>query len=105
LVAAEEKMERRYQLKEEGVDFQRIVRKIADLTEVEAEIFLSRDRQRKTVQARSLLCYWVAEELGMTQPEIGLILKITQPAVSLAIKRGKKFTSENKINFNEVIKL
>ncbi len=105
LVAAEEKMERRYQLKAEGIDFQILSKKVAALTGVEAETILSRGRQRKTVQARSLLCYWATEELGKTQSEIGLTFKMTQAAVSLAIKRGKKFVLENKIDFNEVIRL
>lgn len=94
---ANEKMERGYRLQAQGVDFQVVVRRAGELTGIDPEAILSRDRGRRTVQARSLAIYWAAEELGLKQPEIGFKLGMTQAAVSMAIKRGKLFAVENEL--------
>jgi len=90
-------MERGYRLQAQGVDFQVVVRRAGELTGIDPEAILSRDRGRRTVQARSLAIYWAAEELGLKQPEIGFKLGMTQAAVSMAIKRGKLFAVENEL--------
>lgn len=98
LSLANEKMERCYRLQAQGVDFQAVIRRAGELTGVDPDAILSRDRGRRTLQARSLACYWAAEELGLKQPEIGLKLGMTQAAVSMAIKRGKLFADKNNIS-------
>ncbi|MBI5591986.1 MAG: transposase [Deltaproteobacteria bacterium] len=95
---ANEKMERSYRLQVQGVDFQVAIRRAGELTGIDPDAILSRDRGRRTVQARSLACYWAAEDLGLKQPEIGLKLGMTQAAVSLAIKRGKLLAAENNMS-------
>ena len=95
---ANEKMERCYRLQVEGVDFQVVIRRAGEQTGVDPNAILSRERGRRTVQARGLACYWAAEELGLKQPEIGLKLGMTQAAVSMAIKRGKLFAAENNMS-------
>ena len=77
LAMANEKMERRWWLKAAGVDFASILRKVSTLTGVSSEVILSGDRGRRTSEARSLLCYWATEELGLKQPEIAKNLKVT----------------------------
>ncbi len=95
---ANEKLDHRYRLQAQGVDFLTVIRRAGGLTGVDPETILSRDRGRQTVQARSLACYWAFEELGLKQPEIGFRLGMTQAAVSLAIKRGKLFATENNLS-------
>jgi len=95
---ANEKLERNYRLRAQGMDFQTAIRRAGEVTGVEPEAILSRDRVRRTVQARSLACYWASKELGLKQPEIGLKLGMTQAAVSMAIVRGKTFAAENNVS-------
>ena len=99
LAMANEKMERRWRLKVEGVDFESILKKVSALTGVSSEVILTGDRGKSTVKARSLLCYWATEELGLKQTEIAKKLRVTQAAVSIAAKRGRAIATENKITF------
>ena len=49
----------------------------------------------ETVRARSLLCFWAVRELGITMTELAVRLGLTQPAVSISVKRGEKLVKEN----------
>lgn len=99
LSQASEEMDRRYRLKAAGVDFNSLLQRVSEMINVSPGLILSSDRGRETVKARSLLCYWAAEELGIKQPEIANKLKVSQAAVSFAIKRGRAFADQNKIKF------
>ncbi|MGA6924115.1 MAG: transposase, partial [Desulfosarcina sp.] len=72
---------------------------VSALTGVSPEMMLTGDRHRRSVNARSLLCYWATEELGLKQPEIAEKLRVTQAAVSIAVKRGRAIAIEKKIKF------
>ena len=48
-----------------------------------------------TVKARSLLCYWAVSKLGFSTTELSKELGISQPAVSISVKRGKKLPRPN----------
>jgi hypothetical protein len=102
LSLANEKMARRWRLKAEGVDFEAILKRVSVLSGVSPEVILSGDRRRKTVRARSLLCYWANQALGLSQAEIAEKLRVTQAAVSIAAKRGRAIAIE-KNNLNEFI--
>jgi putative transposase len=43
-----------------------------------------------TVKARSLMCYWAVRKLGFSAPEISKKLGVSQPSVSISVKRGEK---------------
>jgi len=53
----------------------------------------------KSVQARSVFCCWAVRELGETATAVAQKLGITQPAVSIAVRRGEKIVREHKLNF------
>jgi hypothetical protein len=55
------------------------------LLDLKPEQVLAVGKYKKTVAARSLLCFWATSELGISQSELGQKLKISQPAVSLVI--------------------
>jgi DNA-binding MarR family transcriptional regulator len=46
------------------------------------------------VRARSLFCLWAVAELGMTATSLAKELRISQPAVSISVKRGAKIASD-----------
>jgi putative transposase len=45
---------------------------------------------RLTVKARSLMCYWAVRKLEFSATELSKKLCVSQPAVSIAVKRGEK---------------
>jgi predicted transcriptional regulator len=45
--------------------------------------------ERRKGEARSMLCYWATDRVGISQREVEKRLKLTQPAVSQAVRRGK----------------
>jgi putative transposase len=61
--------------------------RVAELLDLKPEQVLAVGKYKKMVAARSLFCFWATSELGISQSELGKKLKISQPAVSLAVKR------------------
>ena len=43
-----------------------------------------------TVKARSLMCYWAVKKLGFSATELSQKLGVSQPLVSISVKRGEK---------------
>jgi len=48
----------------------------------------------ETVEARSVLCYWAARELGISALAPSKRLGISQPTASQSVKRGEKIVKE-----------
>ena len=91
---ADEHMENRYRLKSEGVEFDDIAERVAQVMDLPLEIVWEKSRRPQVVQARSLLCYWASNELGMRMTEIAIRLGLSQPAVSIAARRGKEIARQ-----------
>jgi putative transposase len=98
LAQAEENLERKYRLEAEGYDFNMVVDRVAHLMRLKREEVLSPGKYKKVVEARSVICYWAVRELGISQGVLAQKFGITQPAISMAVKRGKQVV--NKHNFS-----
>ena len=94
LAAHKEQFERRYWLKAQGYDIDRVVEKVAEVFEIELEEIWKPGNQPLRVKARSLVCYWAVRELGMSGTSVGKLLGLGQPAVSRAVARGEKLTQD-----------
>ncbi len=68
----------------------KVLGRVAELLDLKSEQVLAVGKYKKTLAARSWLCFWATSELGMSQSELGQKLKISQPAVSLSVKRGEQ---------------
>jgi hypothetical protein len=86
---AEEELERRYHLKASGLDFEVIVDRVAHLMGMKRDEVLASGKYKKAVEARSIVCFWAARQLGMSQSDLAERFGISQPAVSMAIGRGE----------------
>jgi hypothetical protein len=88
LATAEEDLKRSEQLRRQGIDLVRVARQAADAFAVEPERILRRGQSPSVVAARSVFCYWAVRELGRTTTALARELALTQPAVSIAVRRG-----------------
>ena len=95
LAEANEKYERRYRLKAQGFDLRKVAIQVGGLLGMSPEDVFRRGKERKTVQAHGLLCYWATEELGMTQDALAQRLRVTQPSISLAVRRGERLAAKH----------
>ena len=98
LSEAREEMERRYRLEAQGLDFGKVVSRVSQLLNIESEQILSTGKQPLRVKAKSLVCYWTVKELGLSGTEVAKLLSLSQPAVSKAVERGKRFALENRLD-------
>ena len=94
LSQADEAYERRYELKRQGSDADRIAKRVAEIYEVDPSAFLSKGKQQVRVRARSLFCFWAVKEVGMSLRELARLLEISPPAVGYSVERGEAIARE-----------
>lgn len=95
LNSANEEMERRYQVRAKGWDLDSVAESVSEVLDVDSDLVWETGKRPVAVRARSLLCYWATKELGMTMTSLAAKLGISQPAVSMAVRRGEKIAVEN----------
>ncbi|HUU41142.1 MAG TPA: transposase [Desulfatiglandales bacterium] len=92
---AEEKFKDKYRLKAEGYDLDKLIGRIAEITHLTPEQILDTIRDAKRTKARSILCFWATDKLGVSQSQLALLLKLTQSAISHAVRRGRDLVEDN----------
>ena len=92
-----QQLERRYQYQSEGCDFDWLVGQVAIQLDTQKDIVTRPGRYPDTVEARSVLCYWAARELGISTVELSKRLGVSQPTASQSVKRGEKIVKEKKL--------
>jgi len=96
LRAGNERLERRAFLQAMGYDFERLVKRVAALFEMPLTEVLREGKYARTVEARSVLCFWANRELGISTVELAKRLKIAQPTVTQSVARGEKVVVEKR---------
>ena len=96
LTEADEKYNRQYELRSRGYDLDKIAERVAAVYDVDPKYIFKKGRQRVRVEARDLLCYWAANELGISQTDLARRLGITVSGIGYAVKRGEVIVRENK---------
>jgi hypothetical protein len=95
LSKAEENLKDKYRLKAEGYNLEKLICRVAEITHLSRGQILDTVRDAKRTEARSILCFWANNRLGITQGELALLLKLTQSAVSHAVRRGRILVEYN----------
>jgi chromosomal replication initiation ATPase DnaA len=70
LSQANEKFDRKYELKRLGYDLGGIAVRVAEIYEIEVDDIFLKGKQQKRVKARSLFCFWAVRELGISLTEL-----------------------------------
>jgi REP element-mobilizing transposase RayT len=99
LATAEEELKRIEKVAQRGIDLESVVRQAAGVFGLEPDAILGSGKLRRAVAARSLFCYWAVRELCHTTTGLARRLKITQPAVSIAVRRGERIAMERGLRF------
>jgi putative transposase len=95
LKEADEQLERRYRLKAEGFGLERVAERVAQVMSIPVELVWEKSRRPQVVNARSLFCFWASNELGISMTDLAKRLNLTQPAISIAARRGERLAREN----------
>jgi REP element-mobilizing transposase RayT len=95
LKEADEQLERRYRLKTEGFGLERVAERVAQVMSIPVELVWEKSRRPQVVDARSLFCFWASKELGISMTDLAKRLNLTQPAISIAARRGERLAREN----------
>jgi putative transposase len=95
LSEAKEKLNRRYELKCLGYDFEKVIQRVSLLYNIGVDKLFVRGRRKSQVEARDLLCFWAVSELGMSCTDVARRLGMSQPGVGYAVNRGKNITVKN----------
>jgi putative transposase len=94
LKTSQETWERTCSHRMRGVDFSAVQEHVARIFAMDPEELLLPGKYRNRSIARSVLCYFVVRELGMTATAVAAKLGIGQPAVSIAVARGEAIVRE-----------
>jgi hypothetical protein len=102
---AKEQLEKRYQLKARGYDLDKVTIRVSSVLGIEPEQVWASGKHPLTVKARSLLCYWAVRELGFSATAISKKLGVSQPSVSISVKRGERIAKSEHIELVDDRKL
>jgi len=90
LARAEERMTRRYEMKQSGIDMAAIERRVCQLFEMHPKDLYVRGRRKKLVEARSVFCFFAVTELETTLKDLAIRFAISGQAIGLAVERGRQ---------------
>ncbi|MFO7965147.1 MAG: transposase [Desulfobacterales bacterium] len=91
---ANEKMESKYRLRAQGYNLEKIAQRVSEVFDIPIENVFAAGKNRETVQARSLLCYWAVKECGMAMVVLAKRFEISSTAVGQSILRGERIATE-----------
>jgi hypothetical protein len=94
---ARERLEERYQLKAQGYDLDKVTIRVSSELGIDPEQVWMPGKHPITVKARSLLCYWAVRKLGFSATELSKKLGISQPSVSISVKRGERIAKAEQL--------
>lgn len=101
LADAQEKLERSYAMKQSGIGLDAVESRVIDLFSLKHDELYGQGRTKRVAQARSLFCFWVVRELGLSQKTLADRFSVTEPAITYAVRRGQKIAHDNRYKLRE----
>lgn len=88
--------ERKYRLKKEGYNLDKIADRVSEVLEIDKDDVYSKGRQERKVKARSLFCFWASRELGVPHVELAKKLELSKGNISISVERGEMIAKAGK---------
>ncbi len=98
---AKERLEERYRLQAQGYDLDKVTIRVASELGIGPEQVWAYGKHPLTVKARSLLCYWAVRKLGFSATELSKKLGVSQPSVSISVRRGEMIAKAEQLELDE----
>ena len=95
LKQSEEYLERKYRVRSQGYDLEKIRDRVSTVLGIERDKAFSSGKNRLTVRARSLLSYWAVRECGMSMASLARRLGLSNTAISQSVTRGERIAKES----------
>ncbi|HPQ28147.1 MAG TPA: hypothetical protein PLQ82_06675 [Desulfobacteraceae bacterium] len=86
---SEDHYERKYRLKRQGYDLDRIAERVAEVLDMDKDEVYSKGRQAGKVNARSLLCFRASRDLGIPHTVLAKRLELSKGNISVSVERGE----------------
>ncbi len=94
---------RRQRLVAQGVDLKTLSQRVADYFNLSRDRLYAPGRYPTVVEARSVLCFLAVREFGVTATELARQMELTQPAISISVKRGEGIVKKKKLSLDDFI--
>lgn len=105
LAEARQSINKKYALAAEGITFEHVMLLVSDLLSVKPDELFGPGKNRTVVKGRSLLCFWLLRELGLSMTDIAERLKIAVPTVSVSVKKGEQIASEEGLDLPRLLNI
>ncbi len=96
LLEAKEKYSRRYEMKNQGVNLDKIIEQVSSIYRLDRKYILGKGRQKDRVEARDLVCYWASNKLMISITDLAKTFGMTAAGASYAVRRGETIAVKNK---------
>lgn len=87
----------------QGWTLEKLIDLVCNYCDIEQQYLITKARENNLALAKSLICYWGVEELGLTSNELCPRLQISQQAVSKWVKKGCVHLRSESLTFDDLI--
>jgi putative transposase len=101
LSSAERQPKRKRKLLSRGRHLDGLRKRVSSVFNVRPKDVYAHRKHPESVKARSVFCYWAVTELGESATALARKLGISQPAVSISVKRGAKIVNDMGLSLPE----
>jgi putative transposase len=100
LDTAQEAYQHKQVLQSRGIDTDAVARHVADLFNIEEKRVRAPGKNRLTVKARSLFCFWSVDLSGVSMSSLARKLELSVTSISQSVKRGRCIAAEENLSFD-----
>jgi chromosomal replication initiation ATPase DnaA len=98
-------LKRKYVLTAKGLGVEELLQWVSELTAIPVAAMLGPGKERQSVRARSLFCYWAVKELGVALTDLAERLGISVSTVSAAVQGGGEIVDRDKLGISAFLNL